>query len=185
MKRPAKTENNDQLSGRSALSESLEDYLEVILALEESHKVARAKDIADRLQLQRGSVTSALKTLADKGLINYEPYSFITLTEQGRGMARQITDRHHLLKSFLIRVLQVDPETADKTACRLEHAVDPQTFQRLTSFLEYITNCPRAGEQWIRSFQGYCATHQCPAADCQQCINAIPDEGTDRPLPPS
>ena len=43
------------------LSESLEDYLEVILDLEETHKVARAKDIAEKLGIQRGSVTGALK----------------------------------------------------------------------------------------------------------------------------
>ena len=62
------------------LSESLEDYLEIILQLEQSQKVARAKDIATRMEVQRGSVTSALKNLKEKKLINYEPYSFITLT---------------------------------------------------------------------------------------------------------
>ena len=56
------------------LSESLENYLETILELEKANKVARAKDIADKLNLQRGSVTGALKSLAAAGLINYHPY---------------------------------------------------------------------------------------------------------------
>ena len=72
------------------LSESLEDYLEVILDLESERKVARAKDIAEKMKVQRGSVTSALKKLEEKGLINYEPYSFITLTEKGKTIADEI-----------------------------------------------------------------------------------------------
>ena len=62
------------------LSASLEDYLEVIFHLEQSNRVARAKDIADQMNVQRASVTGALKALSGRGLINYSPYSFITLT---------------------------------------------------------------------------------------------------------
>jgi len=62
--------SNDALEGLSA---SLEDYLEVIFHLEKSNRVARAKDIADQMNVQRASVTGALKALAGKGLINYSP----------------------------------------------------------------------------------------------------------------
>ena len=89
------------------LSESLEDYLEVILDLEKTNKVARAKDIAERLDIQRGSVTGALKALEKKGLVNYAPYSYITLTPKGSRIAREITRRHNGLKDFLLQVLQV------------------------------------------------------------------------------
>jgi len=158
---------------RHDLSESLENYLEVILDLERNHKVARAKDIADRLQLQRGSVTSALKSLADKGLINYEPYSLITLTAKGKKMAKEITERHALLKEFLIKVLQVEGEIAEETACRLEHAIDPQTVERLTCFMEYIDSCPRTNEQWIQSMLRFCKDRHCIADDCRNCIDSI------------
>ncbi len=87
------------------LSESLEDYLEVILKLEQAQKVARAKDIAEKMNVQRGSVTGALKNLKEKKLINYEPYSFITLTPKGKKLAREITRRHAVLKDFLFNVL--------------------------------------------------------------------------------
>jgi len=162
---------------RNELSESLENYLEVILDLEKNHKVARAKDIADRLRLQRGSVTGALKSLADKGLINYEPYSYITLTAKGKKVAGEITDRHALLKKFLIHVLQVDAKIAEETACRLEHAVDPQTFARLTCFMQYISNCPRTDEQWIQSFVRFCKDQHCQVDDCRQCVNLIKISG--------
>jgi len=158
---------------RNDLSESLENYLEVILDLEKKHKVARAKDIADRLQLQRGTVTSALKALADKGLINYEPYSLITLTPRGKKMGKEITERHALLKEFLTKVLQVDAETADDTACRLEHAIDPQTVERLTCFMQYIANCPRTNEQWLQSMLRFCTDRHCLSDDCRSCVDSI------------
>lgn len=155
------------------LSESLENYLEVILDLEKTQKVARAKDIADRLKIQRGSVTSGLKTLAEKGLINYAPYSFITLTAKGKTAAKDVANRHATLKDFLLTVLQIPPETAEETACRMEHAIDPKTFERLVCFLEYIAKCPRAGEQWVQSFQKFCDSQECLPSDCQECINSI------------
>jgi len=138
------------------LSESLEDYLEVILKLEQAQKVARAKDIAEKMNVQRGSVTGALKNLKEKKLINYEPYSFITLTPKGKKLAREITRRHAVLKDFLFNVLQIDIETAEATACRMEHAIDKKTLERLVCFIDYAHKFPKAGEDWIKSFIKYC-----------------------------
>ncbi len=155
-----------------ALSENLEDYLEVILKLEQTNKVARSKDIADKLNLQRGSVTGALKTLSSKGYINYKPYSFITLTAKGKKRAAEITYRHVAIKDFLIKVLQIEADTAEDVACRMEHAIDQATIERLVCFIEYIFNCPRAGEQWIQSFLTYCSKGG-KKADCDVCIKSI------------
>ena len=119
-----------------ALSESLEDYLEIILKLDNEQKVARAKDIADRMGVQRGSVTGALKALSEKDLINYAPYSFITLTKSGKRIAREIKRRHTVLKDFLKRVLQVEPGRAEETACRMEHAIDKESIDKLVHFIE-------------------------------------------------
>ena len=107
------------MSKSQRLSESLEDYLETILDLERENKVARAKDIAKKMGVQRGSVTSALKSLEEKGMINYEPYSFITLTDDGKRIAEEINRRHNVLKSLLLNVLKVDEKTAELTACRM------------------------------------------------------------------
>jgi len=96
------------MDNAAPLSESLEDYLEAILRLETDHKVARQKEIAEVLKIQRGSVTSALKVLAGKGLVNYEPYSYVTLTPKGRKIAREIERRHNVIKDFLFRVLRID-----------------------------------------------------------------------------
>jgi len=160
------------MTAPSQLSESMENYLEVILALEKKTKVARAKDIAEQLNVQRGSVTGALKNLGEKGLINYEPYSFITLTAKGKRIARDVTHRHHVLKDFLLNVLQIDPVTAEDNACRMEHAIDKKTIDRLILFIEYIHVCPRAGDDWLKSFINYCEKDVSERAECSQCEDA-------------
>jgi DtxR family Mn-dependent transcriptional regulator len=65
------------------LSASLEDYLEAIYNLAEAKKVARSRDIAEALGVSRASVTGALRALKEKGLIEHEPYGYVTLTEAG------------------------------------------------------------------------------------------------------
>ncbi len=151
------------------LSESLEDYLEVILELEEASKVARAKDIADKLGVQRGSVTGALKILEEKALINYQPYSFITLTDKGRAIAVEISNRHAILKDFLSRVLQFDEESAEQTACRMEHAVDEKAMQRFVRFIAFMDSCPRAGSELIEKFTGRCSDSAPKKKRCSDC----------------
>lgn len=143
----------------SDLSENLEDYLEVILELEKTRKVARGKEIAQKLNVQPGSVTGALKTLDKKGLINWEKYGFITLTKQGLSIAENITRRHKVLKNFLVNVLQIEKTSADATACRMEHAIDDPTMEKLISFIEYLNSCPHADTNCTRAFIEYCDAH--------------------------
>ncbi len=151
------------------LSASLEDYLEVIFHLEKANRVARAKDIADQMHVQRASVTGALKALAGKGLINYSPYSYITLTDSGRAVAREIIHRHDTLKEFFILALQLDPEQAEANACRVEHAIDPAAIDKLVRFIDFIKKCPRAGGDWFAAFSRFCQ-RDAVTADCERCL---------------
>jgi len=153
------------------LSESLEDYLEAILDLEKKNKVARIKDIADRLDFQRGSVTIAMRNLAEKKLINYEPYSFITLTDQGKKIAEEITRRHAVIKDFLIKILQLEEESSDTLACRMEHAMDKKSIDRLVQFINFIDKCPKTGENWIKRFVKYCRNGMQDVNTCKKCID--------------
>ena len=157
------------------LSESLEDYLEVILDLERENKVARAKDIAQKLGIQPGSVTGGLKSLVEKELINYEPYSFVTLTTEGARIARAITRRHRVLKDFLLKVLQLDEATAEMAACRMEHAVDEISIERLVDFVEYLFSCPRTGDEWIQSFVDYTRSGKKSWEKCAACLDDCRD----------
>jgi DtxR family Mn-dependent transcriptional regulator len=129
------------MSKNDQLSESLEDYLETILVLQTTKTVARSKDIAAKLDVKRGSVTGMLKKLAKSKLVNYEPYGYVTLTSEGKKIARQIELRHIFLKDFFHRILKVDEKTADQIACRMEHAMDKQTFTKFKTFLKKIDTC--------------------------------------------
>jgi DtxR family Mn-dependent transcriptional regulator len=151
------------------LSASLEDYLEVIFHLEQSNRVARAKDIADQMNVQRASVTGALKALSGRGLINYSPYSFITLTPAGRDIAREVIRRHKVLKEFFVNTLQLGPKDAEANACRIEHAIDPAVIERLVAFVEFMSICPRTGPEWFDAFARFCKLGL-QTSDCLACL---------------
>jgi DtxR family Mn-dependent transcriptional regulator len=127
-------ENDRKELQTEELTSNMEDYLEVIFNLQEEQKVARVKDVAQRLKVKMPSVTGAMKGLAEKGLVNYERYSYLTLTEAGENIAREIGERHRTFYSFLHEVLGLDPQTAELDACRLEHATSRKTFERLKEF---------------------------------------------------
>jgi len=130
------------------LSASLEDYLEAIFHIESDKHAARAKDIVERLGVHNSSVTQALRSLSDKGLVNYAPYDLITLTDEGRTAAADVVDRHQSLRTFLIEVLGLDTTQAEKDACKLEHAISHEVLDRLRLLMEYRDNHPAEVITW-------------------------------------
>jgi DtxR family Mn-dependent transcriptional regulator len=130
------------MAKKNLLSESLEDYLEIILQLQTTKTVARSKDVAEKMDIKRGSVTGMLKKLAEKNFVNYEPYGYVTLTPEGKKIAQEIERRHIFLKDFFFRILKVDEETSDRTACRMEHAMNKQTFKKFRDFVKKVDACP-------------------------------------------
>ncbi len=120
------------------LSPSLEDYLEVIWDLEGINTVARVKDISERLEVKRSSVAIALRTLGEKGLVNYAPYSVITLTDEGKRVGGEIRRKHNLLSTFFTEILDVDIVTANTAACVMEHGLAPSIQRRMETFMTVI-----------------------------------------------
>src|SRR5213075_1336729 len=88
---------------RSTLGSSTtaEDYLERILELIKSKGYARVIDIAAALQISQASVTNMVQRLDAEGLLKYEKYRGLVLTEAGEKLARKIAHRHKLLTDFL------------------------------------------------------------------------------------
>jgi DtxR family Mn-dependent transcriptional regulator len=136
------------MSQTGHLSESLEDYLEAIMHIEEEKKAARPKDIARYLGVSPPSVTAALQNLGGRGLVNYHPYDLVTLTPRGRRVARDVIRRHEGLRRFLVDILRIDDEEADRVACDMEHAVPLQVMDRLLAFIEFIADSPHGGLTW-------------------------------------
>lgn len=130
------------------LSSSLEDYLEAILVLSRRKKVVRVRDIAERLGVAMSSVNGALKRLAEQGLVSHERYEFVDLTEKGQTLAQKILDRHQLLKRFLINVLHVSEDIAEKDACCIEHHLSQETVDHILDFYLFIESSPEKFKTW-------------------------------------
>lgn len=141
---------------RIELSASLEDYIEAIFNLVHESKVARSKEIAQRLNVSRSSVTGALRLLKDKGLANYEPYGYVTLTDTGRLAAAEIVKKHNILKSFFEKVLGVESGLAQDAACRAEHALGQEIIARLLAYIEFVRLNNKNGYHLADEFQRFC-----------------------------
>ena len=137
------------------LSATSENYLEAISRLVAHDGVARVRDIAAEMSVHKSTVTSALRGLAEKGLVNYSPYEVVTFTSKGKKAARDVARRHEIIQRFLAEVLSVDDEVAEANACRMEHVVDREVLERLGMFAEFARACPRAGEDWLEHFRYY------------------------------
>ncbi len=163
-----------QSKGR--LSASQEDYLEAIYHISADKMAARAKDIADHLDVRASSVTGALRVLGKLGLVNYAPYDLVTLTEQGRAAAAEIVRRHRALKNFFVNVLGIDSEEADEAACKMEHSVSKNIVGRLVKYSEYMEQCPKGGIAWDDE-TGCCCKKNCAETNCRPAPGGEPMQG--------
>jgi DtxR family transcriptional regulator, Mn-dependent transcriptional regulator len=149
------------------LTASQEDYLVAVYHICREKQVARAKDIAKRLDVRASSVTNALRVLSSLGLINYAPYDLITLTESGLTAAQEVVGRHEALNTFFITVLGVDPAEAQQAACKMEHTIPKSIVDRLIQYAQYVRDCSRSDVTWESGFGYYCTTN-CPSAKCER-----------------
>lgn len=111
-------------------SESAEDYLEAILIISKKKPVVRGVDIAEELGYKKSSVSVAMKHLRESGHITVTKEGYIYLTDAGLKIAEMIYERHQLLSSWLI-YLGVDEKTALDDACRIEHDISTQSFEKI------------------------------------------------------
>lgn len=157
------------------LTSSMEDYLEAIFDLESEKKVVRVKDIARRMDVKMPTVTSMLKTLSSRGLVNYEKYEYVELTNAGADVGREMRRRHEALRRFLTDILNIDYETADADACKMEHVLSPLTLDSLSDFMSFIQACPRTGKGWLKNFSEY-RNHGWNSEKCMELRQAFSTE---------
>jgi len=119
----------------SLTTTSTEDCLEIIAKLAEKEGHAHVSDIARQLGVKKPSVTATLKTLAEKGLVQYESYHPVELTRKGSQIATNVIKKHQTLKCFLTHCLKLPAEHADELACKLEHQLDDVALERLSQFV--------------------------------------------------
>ncbi len=119
------------------IHKSAEDYLEMILRLNEEKGYARSVDIAQGLSVSKPSVSVAMKQLREGGYIVMDKDNYISLTESGMEIAHRIYERHKALTRVLT-LIGVDAPTAQEDACKVEHDISPQSFDAICALLQRL-----------------------------------------------
>ena len=117
------------------VGETIENYLETIYILSQEQDQVRSIDLAHAMDYSRPTISVMMKQLREAGLIVMDDSGFIQLTDQGRTIARQVYERHVLLTDLLVS-LGVSRETAAEDACKVEHVISQETFQKIKAFYE-------------------------------------------------
>ena len=115
------------------IQESAEDYLETILKLSLRQPTVRSIDIVNEMNFSKPSVSVAMKHLREQGKVRMDENGFITLTDIGREIAERIYERHLFLTKLLMQ-LGVEEAEAAEEACRIEHDISQDTFEKLKTW---------------------------------------------------
>jgi Mn-dependent DtxR family transcriptional regulator len=115
----------------------MEDYLEIIYELVQHKGYATLADVAEYLNVRPPSVTTMMRRLDQSGLLNYEKYRGIQLTERGKNIAKIMHNRHSILSEFL-RMIGVNKKIANEDAESMEHHLHPQTMLQLTELMRIL-----------------------------------------------
>ena len=116
-----------------------EDYLEAVLVLQKKKVMVRSVDLARHMGFSKPSISHAVGVLKNGGFLTVDDDGYFHLTEDGREVAEKIYERHQFFTEQLVAV-GVDRETAERDACRIEHAISEEAFQKLKASVEKQSN---------------------------------------------
>lgn len=116
------------------ISQAVQDYLKTIYKLEVSGPVSTT-EIAKELKVSGASVTGMLKRLAGMGMVDYNSYKGVKLTESGKKIALEIIRHHRLLELYLKEMLGFPLDKVHEEACRLEHYVSKDFVDKITELM--------------------------------------------------
>lgn len=141
-------QTKDQKIAAKPLTSTMEDYLEAIYDLNQEHPSVRVRDIAQKLDVKMPTVTSMLKSLNEKGYVNYEKYEYVELTDEGTNVGKEMRYRHDVIYEFLTKTLEIDLKTGDIEACKIEHSLNSDTLKRMIAFMNFLKLHPEINDHW-------------------------------------
>lgn len=142
-------------------TDNREDYLINILRLTDGTRVVKTTELASYMNVSPASVTEMLKILQKEGLVNYERYRGVSLTEEGNRKARDLRRKHHIMERFLTDVLEIDHQQAHDQACAVEHTLSEDAANKI---------CRMTGTK----FDSDCGTCQNPCHNSIQISECTP-----------
>ncbi len=116
------------------IQESAENYLEAILMLKNEKGRIRSIDIARHLDFTKPSISRAINLLKDNGYVTVDKEGWVDLTDSGLDIAQKVYERHTFVSAWLTAI-GVDPDTASEEACKIEHVISDDTFQKVKEFV--------------------------------------------------
>ena len=135
------------------LSSGLEDYIEAIYIADINKTQLKGAELARNLNISRASVSEALSKLVSRGLIDYESYGNITLTETGRKEAVNVYHKHNVLKEFFEKILFVNSDEAEDIGCKIEHIISKNILEKIRQYTLYVERHPEITENFKKENQ--------------------------------
>ncbi len=119
------------------MMERVEEYLETIYDIQKSGRVAKTKEIAERLDVKPSSVTEMLNKLSGMGYIEYQPYRGAVLTKKGFEIAERVKKTYHIFRRFFEEFLGIDGEISDRLSCTLEHVANDDALEKICRIISF------------------------------------------------
>ena len=149
------------------LSHSMAHYLQAVAGLKREKGYARVGDIADRLGVSKSGVTSMLRSLQSRGLVDHERYGCVELTEPGAEVAERTSTNREVLTVFFRDILGVPESIACEDACMIEHLVSPQSMSRLLRLTRILNSGDDAAVELRAAYKA--ARRVCRSHDVESC----------------
>lgn len=120
------------------ISKSLEEYLKTMYVLKKQKGDIRVTDIASKMNCTKPSVNKAIRNLKANGLVNYEVYGEIELTDEGKSYAKKVLEAYDIVNVFLTEILEMPKEEAEAQAIKLKSVMSDNALNKLTKYIHKI-----------------------------------------------
>ena len=120
------------------VSKALEEYLKTMYILKKQNNNIRVTDIAEKMNCTKASVNKAIYNLKDNGLLNYESYGAIEMTQEGENLAKKILEAYDIVYLFLKDVLNIEEEKAKKEAENIKSTITDETVNKLAKYVHKV-----------------------------------------------
>lgn len=136
------------------VSHSMAHYLVTIRDLHGTQGYARVSDVADELEVTKGTVSVQMRHLKEKGYVLEDDNRHLKLTDSGENVARQVIYNRSTIIQFLSKVLEIDPQQAEVDACKIEHLLSPETGHQMLSLVQLLLSEDPSAKALLKKLKG-------------------------------
>ena len=122
------------------ISKALEEYLKTMYVIQIQNKEIRVTDIANQMNISKASVNKAINNLKENGLVYYETYGKIELTEKGTDLAKKILEAYDISYVFFKDVIGLDEEASKREAEKIKLTMEDNTINNLAKYVHKVLN---------------------------------------------